>query len=186
MREPSASRSETLAGSLLLAHPTLTDPNFRRTVVLISKHDEEGAMGVVLNRPLGKRLGQLTDDFAGSELADVPLFSGGPVEPTQVILCAWRPQPEGEGFQLMFGLDPERALTLAQDKEMHLRAFLGYAGWSAGQLEGELSGDFWVTSDLQPELMEISPDVGLWRAVLGAISDEWRLEAGEPDDPTLN
>lgn len=186
MREPSASRSETLAGSLLLAHPRLSDDNFRRTVVLISKHDDEGAMGVVLNRPLGRQLGQLTQDFAFTELAEVPLFKGGPVEPNQVILCAWRAQPEGEGFQLMFGLDPERALTLAKDKEMHLRAFLGYAGWSAGQLEGELKGDFWVTSDLQPELMEIKPDVSLWRTVLGAMGDEWRLEAGEPDDPELN
>ncbi len=186
MREPPASRSETLAGSLLLAHPTLSDENFRRTVVLLSKHDDAGAMGVVLNRPLGRKLGQLTQDFSYGPLADVPLFKGGPVEPNQVILCAWRAQPDGEGFQLMFGLDPQRAVELAENKDMHLRAFLGYAGWSAGQLEGELTEDFWVTSDLQPELMELAPDVRLWRAVLSAMGDEWLLAAAEPDDPTLN
>lgn len=186
MREPSVSRSETLAGSLLLAHPAMSDENFRRTVVLISKHDNEGAMGVVLNRPLDKKLGDLTDDFAFGTLADVPLFKGGPVEPNQVILCAWRAQPEGEGFQLMFGLDPDRARQLAEDKEIHLRAFLGYAGWTAGQLEGELKGDFWVTSDLQPELMALKPDESLWRNVLGGLGAEWRLDAGEPDDPELN
>ncbi len=186
MREPPASRSETLAGSLLLAHPTLSDANFRRTVVLLSKHDDDGAMGVVLNRPLDRKLGQLTEGFAFGPLAEVPLFQGGPVEPTQVILCAWRAQPEGEGFQLMFGLDPERAVELAGVEGVRLRAFLGYAGWSAGQLETELNEDFWVTSDLQPELMEIAPDVRLWRMVLGAMGDEWRLEAEEPDDPQLN
>ncbi|MFH1498293.1 MAG: YqgE/AlgH family protein, partial [Verrucomicrobiota bacterium] len=78
------------------------------------------------------------------------------------------------------------AMELVRDNDMHLRAFLGYAGWSAGQLEGELTEDYWITSDLQPELMAISPDVSLWRTVLGAISDEWLLEAGEPDDLSLN
>lgn len=186
MREPLASRRETLAGSLLLAHPKLSDAHFRRTVVLLSKHDNEGAMGVVLNRPLGRKLGQLTSDFAYGALAEVPLFQGGPVEPSQVILCAWRSQPDGEGFQLMFGLDPQRAVELAENEGTHLRAFLGYAGWTAGQLEGELTEDFWVTSDLQPELMATAPDVRLWRVVLSAMGDEWVLEAGEPDDPTLN
>ena len=67
-----------IAGSLLLAHPAMKDPNFRRSVVLMSVHNDEGAMGVVLNRPMGKRLGELSGDFALGPLSGVPLFNGGP------------------------------------------------------------------------------------------------------------
>ena len=69
--------SAVLGGSLLLAHPSLRDDNFKRTVILIASHDSEGAMGVVLNRPLEKQLGELNDEFAQSPLSQVPLFAGG-------------------------------------------------------------------------------------------------------------
>ena len=69
-----------LAGSLLLAHPAMRDPNFRRSVVLLSAHGDDGAMGVVLNRPLGKQLGDLNAQFAASAIAGVPVYKGGPVQ----------------------------------------------------------------------------------------------------------
>jgi len=80
MSAPRTERDETLAGALLLAHPSLKDSNFRRTVILMSSHNADGAMGVVLNRPLGKRLGGLQSDFAIGPLASVPLCNGGPAE----------------------------------------------------------------------------------------------------------
>lgn len=181
---PSASDDESLAGSLLLAHPVLRDKNFRRTAILMSSHDSEGAMGVVLNRPLNRTLGQLGGDFALSPLADVPVFDGGPVEKRQIILCALRPHrdPDAEGFQVLFGLDRERATILAGEDDVQLRAFLGYAGWSGGQLEGELERDTWVVSTLIPDIMHRKPDETLWRHVLGALDPQWRLLAGEPDE----
>src|SRR6185436_7404867 len=127
-----------LAGSLLLAHPALSDPNFRRTVVLLSAHDGGGAMGVVLNRPLTRRLGSLGGDFALGPLAGVPLFAGGPVATERLVLCAWHPQPERSALQIVFGLDPEKAAELHDRPGVVLRGFLGHAGWSRGQLEGEL------------------------------------------------
>ena len=84
MRAPRESIKETVAGSLLLAHPSLRDPNFRRSVVLMSLHNAEGAMGVVLNRPAGKRLAEVTGEFALTALARVPVFHGGPVQPEPV------------------------------------------------------------------------------------------------------
>ena len=181
---------ESLAGSLLLAHPVLRDATFRRTAILMSSHDAEGAMGVVLNRPMNKRLGELGGDFALGPLADVPVFDGGPVEKRQLILCAWRPEPggdgDGESIQLLFGLDPDRAGELAGQEGVQVRAFLGYAGWSGGQLEGELARDTWVVADLEPELIRHRPDESLWRRVLSELAPQWRLLAGEPDDPTLN
>src|ERR1043165_3338167 len=101
---------ETLAGSLLLAHPSLRDPNFRRCVVLMSAHNAEGAMGVVLNRPLGKRLGEVSGDFALGPLASVPLFTGGPVQTEQLVLAAW--QIRDDGFRLHFGIQPDPAQQL--------------------------------------------------------------------------
>ena len=171
---------------MLLAHPSLRDENFKHTVILIASHDSEGAMGVVLNRPLDRCLGELNTEFGLSGLAQVPLFAGGPVQTTQVILCVWRPNPESDGFQLMFGIDPQRAEELVNEEGVHMRAFLGYAGWTAGQVEEELERDTWVVSPLVADLLEDSPDEQLWRDLLAQIDDEWKLLADEPDDPSVN
>ncbi len=189
MRSHPPSDDESLAGSLLLAHPVLRDSTFRRTAILMSAHDEQGAMGVVLNRPMNKRLGELGGDFALGPLSDVPVFDGGPVEKRQLILCAWRPQPDsedGEAIQLLFGIDPQRAAELAGEEGVQLRAFLGYAGWSGGQLEGELERDTWVVADLEPQLIRHRPDETLWRRALSELDPQWRLLAGEPDHPERN
>lgn len=184
MRERQKSSKESLAGSVLLAHPTLRDPNFRRTVVLMSLHNAEGAMGVVLNRPLGKVLGDLNTEFALGALARVPLFSGGPVETAQLLLVAW--QPQAGGFKLHFGVEPDRAEQLVAEEGVQVRAFLGYSGWSGGQLEGELKQNTWIVTDLEPGLLEHPQDKGLWSTVLGGLGEEWRLLADEPEDTSLN
>lgn len=184
MRERGQSRKESFAGSLLLAHPALRDPNFRRAVVLMSVHNTEGAMGVVLNRPLGKRLGELNGDFALGALAGVPLFSGGPVQTEQLLLVAW--QNQQDGFRLHFGIEPDRAGQLATEEGTELRAFLGYAGWSGGQLEKELKHETWIVTDVPADLLTHKQDERLWRLVLGAMGEEWRLLADEPEDTSLN
>ena len=190
MNSRSSEDDESLAGSLLLAHPVLRDTTFRRTAILMSSHDDQGAMGVVLNRPLNKRLGELGGDFAFGALSDVPVFDGGPVAKRQLILCAWRPHPseedEGESLELLFGLDPERAAELAGQEGVQLRAFLGYAGWTGGQLEGELERDTWVVAELEPDIIRQRPDETLWRKALSELDPQWRLLAGEPDDPERN
>jgi len=173
-----------LAGSLLLAHPALRDPNFRKTVVLMSVHGKEGAMGVVLNRPLGKSLGMLNGSFAYGPLAEVPVFSGGPVQLEQLILVAW--QSQDSGFRLHFGIDPEKASELSLDGRTTLRAYVGYAGWEAGQLENEMKQHTWLVAPMSPSLLEIQPDMGLWRAMVGEMGPEWRLLAHEPDNPSDN
>ena len=184
MREQRRISRDTLAGSLLLAHPAMKDPNFRRSVVLMSAHNAEGAMGVVLNRPLGKRLGELSGDFALGPLAGVPLFSGGPVQTDQLVLAAW--QTRSDGFRLHFGIEPDKALQLLAEDGTHVRGFLGYSGWSAGQLENEMRLRTWVVADVPEDLLTHAQDESLWREVLGREGAEWRLLAGEPDDPELN
>jgi putative transcriptional regulator len=175
---------ETLAGSLLLAHPAMKDPNFRRSVVLMSVHNAEGAMGVVLNRPLGKRLGELSGEFALGPLASIPLFNGGPVQTEQLVLAAW--QIRDDGFRLHFGIEPDKAEELLAEVNTQVRGFLGYSGWSAGQLEKEMKQQTWVVADVPDDLLTQAQDQSLWRNVLGREGAEWRLLAGEPDDPEMN
>jgi len=184
MRERAHKVRESLAGSLLLAHPVLRDPNFRRTAVLMSTHGPEGAMGVVLNRPLGKRLGELKGDFALGPLAPTPIFAGGPVQTDQLILAAW--QSTGTSFQLHFGIDPDKAIQMLADESTRLRAYLGYSGWSAGQLENELKFGTWIVASPPADLFERPMHEGLWRGLLSEEGDEWRLLVDEPDEPGQN
>lgn len=184
MRDSRKVTRDTLAGTLLLAHPAMKDPNFRRSVVLMSAHNAEGAMGVVLNRPLGKRLGELSGDFALGPLAGVPLFAGGPVQTEQLVLAAW--QARDDGFRMHFGIEPDKALQLLEEEGTHVRGFLGYSGWSAGQLEKEMKQHTWVVVEVPEDLLTQSQDDGLWRTVLGREGAEWRLLAGEPENPEAN
>ena len=176
--------SQSLAGSLLLAHPALKDPNFRRTVVLMSAHNDEGAMGVVLNRPLKKTLGDLRGPLADGPLSDAPVFSGGPVQTDQLILVAW--QIRDDGFRLHFGIDPERATELLTEEGTDVRAFMGYSGWTAGQLETEMASDTWIVAEAPGDLFSQPTDSGLWSLALKREGDDWRLFADEPDDPEQN
>lgn len=179
----SSAHRESLAGSLLLAHPALKDANFRHAVILMSAHDREGAMGVVLNHPLHRKLGDLNGEFALGPLSRVPIYKGGPVKVEQLVIAAW--EMHAEGFKLHFGIEPARAEECIA-AGMEVRAFVGYSGWSGGQLESELKHNTWVVSEIPEDLIRHPQDDTLWRSVLGAVSDEWRLLADEPDDPARN
>lgn len=184
MREKKQGRPDSLAGSILLAHPVLKDPNFRRTAILMSTHGAEGAMGIVLNRPLGKRLGEMKGDFAIGPLSATPIYTGGPVQTEQLILAAW--QAREDAFQLHFGIDPERAEQMLSDESTRLRAYLGYSGWSAGQLENELECGTWIVSSPPTDLLDRPAEEDLWRSLLADEGGEWKLMADEPDEPDKN
>ena len=184
MQERSPSGHSSLAGSLLLAHPSLRDGNFRRTVILMTADGKEGSMGVVVNRPLRRTLGSLGGDFALGPLASVPLFQGGPVQTDRLLLAAWRPQ--AHGFQLHIGIEPDRAATLLSEEGTHVRAYYGYAGWSPGQLQNELSHNTWLVTDAPPDLFDQPGDHSLWRKSVSQQGPDWRLLADEPDEPDQN
>lgn len=183
---PRQSRSDSLAGHLLLAHPVMKDPNFSRAVILMSAHDADGALGVVINRPLGRRLVDLSPDFSFGPLASVPLYGGGPVEKEKLILAGWRWQGNENGFELQFGLDPERAAVLLADPRATVRGFLGYAGWGKGQLDHEMESHTWFVAGPADYNLTAEEGPALWRMILGSLDPELKLLADEPDDPTLN
>jgi putative transcriptional regulator len=177
---------KSLAGQLLLASPSLRDPHFRRTVILMSAHDGEGAFGTVLNRPLGQSLGGVNPDFALTPLADLPLYRGGPVEADKLILAAWQRREDAGEFQLNFGLEPDRAAGLVGTPGVTLRAFLGYAGWGSGQLENEMKHRTWFTAPVADYNLGATEGTGLWRMILGSLGPELKLLADEPEDPGAN
>lgn len=178
---------QNLAGSLLLAHPSMMDPNFHRAVVLLSAHNEEGALGVIINRPMERSLGDFSEEFAGGVLSGIPVFNGGPVNEQQIILSAWQAESAVGMFRLYFGIDLEKASELLIAPEQPtIRAFAGYAGWGEGQLEAELAQNAWIVSPVAPELLDQYDGVDLWRTILGQISPELRVLADAPDDPSVN
>lgn len=178
----------SLSGSILIAHPSLHDANFKQTVILISAHSEQqGALGVILNRPMGKTLGGLKEAFSYGVLADVPLFFGGPVNENELILTAWQPTDDPGLYRLYFGLSPERAIELKMGAgALEMRAFMGYSGWSSGQIEGELQDNAWAVGPLDSHTLEAKDLKSLWRKALHRVRPEWLLVADTPPDPTLN
>ena len=177
-----------LTGFLLVAHPGLHDPNFHRSIVLVSAHDQDGgALGVVLNRPTGKRLGEVQGELLGTNLAKVPLFHGGPVNPEEMVLVAWEPLSEVGMFKLFFGISAEKAEEMmASEEHLIVRGYLGYSGWSGGQLEGELSENAWFVSPLDVAALENSQDPNIWRRLLVNLKPELSFLVDTPDDPSLN
>ena len=175
------------AGNLLLAHPSLLDPNFCRTVILLSAHSEgEGSVGVIVNRAIGQTLGEYDPNLATSKLASVPLFLGGPVATDQLILVAWKWSAEESTFKLYFGIDGEKAQSIfEEDPAFQFRGFLGHAGWTEGQLDAELDQGSWVLSGCLAALKDEPSEID-WHDLLYQERPELGLLANAPDDPSLN
>lgn len=185
----SSRKNDDLTGSLLVAMPTLLDPNFRRTILFIARHEaEEGAMGVILNRPQGRILSDL-DDSTPEPIGNVPVFEGGPVERHQLILARMTLLECGARFE---SLGREDSSLVAPDSgaEDSMRAFVGYAGWSAGQLEREIAEKSWLIMKPQPPLLETpgSSEEGAntWRGIMKKMGPWYHLMAEAPDDLSLN
>jgi putative transcriptional regulator len=188
---------ESLTGQLLAATPLLGDPNFRRTVILIVEDDPaEGTLGVVLNRPSEVPLDQVLE--AWTELVTGPpvVFRGGPVSPNSALALAlacgedeplgWR-SLEGSPLMARVGLvDLEAPPELLADGITSFRVFAGYAGWGAGQLQGEIDEGAWYVLAGEPADAFIAEPERLWPNVLRRQGGDLALIATYPDDPVLN
>ncbi len=183
--------STSHTGRLLVATPALEDPPFERAVVLLLDHDEDGALGVVLNRATGVTVRETLDGWQDL-VADPPvLFGGGPVEPTAVVALGRAPAGvASDGFSpivdnvRLVDLDMDPALA-AVDLE-RVRLFAGYAGWAPGQLEDEVEQGAWFLVNARAgDVFTDDPDA-LWRQVLARQPGHLRMLASFPDDPTMN
>jgi len=162
-----------LANQLLIASPALSDPNFARSVALICQHDDDGAMGVVVNRPseytLGEVLRQMNLEAQDPRLADQVVLAGGPVHPERGFVLhdgprAWEStMAVADGLYLTTSRDILEAMA-AGDGPAHAIVALGCAGWGAGQLEYELGENSWLTAPADAELLFALPLERRWQA----------------------
>lgn len=178
----------SLRGQLLIASPVLADPNFDRTVVLITEHGPEGAMGVVLNRPSETEVGEVAPEL-GEVIEAEPVFIGGPVQPQALIVLAEFSEPEAAAWLVVDDVGFVAAASEYTDlSEVVLRGrvYAGYSGWGEGQLEGELAAEAWIVEPPLPaELFCDEPD-GLWQNVLVRKGGQFAFLARMPADPSLN
>jgi putative transcriptional regulator len=179
--------SRNFAGSLLVAHPNMMDPNFRRTVLFVSEHQpDEGALGVIINRPLDRRVAELVSDTPPAEFADVPVFLGGPVGKNQLMFAAFEWQ-KGAGLKLHHNITLDEGSDAQGHKNLlTICAFVGYAGWGAGQLESEVKQKAWVVHKANPSLLKLDRLPDLWFDIMRTLGPWYKMLAAAPDDPSLN
>lgn len=179
---------DQLSGSLLIAGPGLWDPNFRRTVVLIGHHDEEGAVGIVLNRRTEVEVAEAAPPLSDLVGAGDRLFVGGPVQPQAAVVLADFEHPEHAQVVAFgsIGFLPDEADGEAVGALRKARVFAGYAGWGAGQLERELEEGSWIVEPaIEQDVFTDEPEE-LWSAVLRRKGPEYRLVSTMPLDPSSN
>lgn len=164
----------------------MLDPNFRRAVLFISAHSaDDGATGIILNRPLEKKVGELVTDAPPDGLENVPVFFGGPVQRDRLMFAAVEWQND-QGLHLNPHVNLEEANARAAKDPASLRAFIGYAGWSAGQLEAEIKQNAWITQKADRAALKLEKLPKLWFEIMRGLGPWFKMLAAAPDDPSLN
>lgn len=177
---------ESLRGRMVVATPALVDPNFAHTVVLLLDHNDQGALGVVLNRPSSVEVAETIPRWEALAANPKVMFVGGPVQPEAVVaLCP--AEHDREEVSLVapgIGIVDLRADPLSLVGEVRrLRLFAGYAGWGDGQLEDEISDGGWFLVDPAPDDISRSDPEGLWVEVLARQGGVFKTIT---EDPSLN
>ena len=180
---------DSLKGRLLLATPALFDPNFRRSVVLVGEHGEEGAMGLVLNRPAEVTVADAVPPLAAVAGGESRVHVGGPVQPEAVLVLA-----EFSDVSVASSLVVGEVGFASGDGDLHAlagsvrraRVFAGYSGWGPGQLEAELEEESWLVEPADGVDLFPAPDDDLFGSVLRSKGGTYRVLALMPEDPTTN
>ena len=179
---------DSLQGQLLVASPALLDPNFRRTVVLVTEHTDEGAAGLVLNRPSPAAVAEVVPQLEPLGPDGERVWLGGPVQPNAVLVLGEFPDP-GDAAVPLFGSlgfpsldDPDGVVPVTTRR----RIFAGYAGWGGGQLEDELGREDWILEPADPDDPFTEEPDELWAAVLRRKGGIYELVARMPEDPSVN
>jgi putative transcriptional regulator len=182
---------QSFAGRLLVATPRLLDPNFTRTVVLVLRHDDDGVLGVVLNRPLPMATGDVLPAWHDAVSPPARLFQGGPVGLDGALgLATLTPDTDSLHVDRLVGpfglvdLDADPADGLPGVEAV--RVFVGHSGWSAGQLDEEVAAGDWYVLPVEPADATTPDPSTLWRRVLGRQGGDLALVSMFPEDPSLN
>jgi putative transcriptional regulator len=180
---------DSTRGQLLIAGPKLQDPNFWRTVVLVVEHNEEGALGLVLNRPSETTVGEVVPQLADLVDPAEDVLVGGPMQPGAVIVLADFVNPDDAALiafdaigVMASGSDP----TDLADGVRKARAFAGHAGWGPGQLDDEVERGDWILEPARTRDAFTPDPAELWIDVLSRKGGSYALVARMPPDPSTN
>lgn len=179
----------SLQGQLLIASPTMSDPNFARTVVAIANHDEDGALGIVLNRPSDTEVIEAVPELEGVVDGDDVVYVGGPVQPASIVVLAEFEDPAEAAFLVVEGIglvSDRTGLDRLGTATARRRIYAGYTGWGPGQLESELEREDWIVEPALPQDVFDDEPLELWTRVLERKGGQFRLLARMPIDPTVN
>lgn len=180
---------DSVRGQLLLATPQLTDPNFSRSVVLVVDHNEEGALGVVINRATDARAAEAAPPLEVLVGHEDLLYVGGPVQADSIVVMAEFSDP-GQAAVLATGsvglLSADTDMDEAAGRVLRARAYAGFAGWGPDQLDGELDRDDWIVAPARPQDVFTGEPGELWGGVLGRLGPKYALVSKMPVDPRMN
>lgn len=182
---------QSLRGQLLLDGGELAGSFFARTVVLVCQHDEQGAFGLVLNRPSGKHAGELLVADLPERLNQSPVFVGGPVQTNALsYLHTDTFLPDASilpNLEMGHSLEELVALGESYSSTLQVRLFAGYAGWAPSQLDNEMQAKAWLTHPASLKLVFDTPPESLWQAILRQ-KESWKCKvlSEMPEDPSLN
>jgi putative transcriptional regulator len=182
---------EPATGSLLIAAPTMADPNFARTIVLLLESSESGALGVVLNRPTELDVAAVLEPWAELVVGPSVLFQGGPVETDAALAVATvAADDDPVGWRRVFGstglVDLDAPVEIMASAVAEIRIFAGYAGWGAGQLEAEIEEGAWYVVPAEPQDPFLEDPERLWSTVLRRQGGQLAMLATMPAEPGLN
>lgn len=182
--------TELAPGVLLIADPFLKDPNFMRTVVFITEYREDGAIGFVINRQYENTLDELLPEVEGYKL---PVYYGGPVQMNTIHFLHRYPEEIPGGIEVMKGVywggDFDKVIemiNLGQVDPDKIRFFIGYSGWSMGQLETEMTEKTWLTLQATRSLIFHSQAEEIWKESLKHMGGDYEMMINFPIDPQLN
>ncbi len=175
-----------LSGQLLLAVPSMRDPNFSRTVIYMAAHStEQGAFGYILNRPLSQRVADLMPDQDLGPLGEASVFMGGPVGADKLAFASLRWSRKRRALRMRTHLsvnDALHELSLGRD----VRGFVGYSGWGEGQLEKEMQSRSWITTGPHRRVLTTDQPQDLWSDLLTRMGPFFSLLAQTPENVGLN
>jgi putative transcriptional regulator len=180
---------DSLQGQLLVASPALADPNFARAVIAVANHDEDGALGIILNRPSDTEVVDAVPELEDVVDVDEVVFVGGPVQPAAIVVLAEFEDPAEAAFLVVGGIglvSDRTGLDRLATVTARRRIYAGYAGWGPGQLEGELEREDWIVEPALPEDVFSEEPIDLWGRVLDRKGGQFRLLARMPMDPSVN
>lgn len=177
-------------GMLLIADPFLKDPHFARSVVLLCEHQEQGSFGFVINKRYKQTLNELVPDMTDVR---IPVYYGGPVQLDTIHFVHQIPDLVEGGFEIIKGIywggKFDRAISLINDGLLNLwkiKFFIGYSGWSSGQLEEELNERSWILSQASSRLLFKEKEQNIWPRSLKELGNDYAMMANFPIDPSLN